>query len=148
MEIILREDIEKLGFKNDRVTVKNGYGVNFLIPQGKAVLATKSNIKVLEENLRQQSHKAAKEREEAQALADKIGALKISIGAKAGESGKIFGAVNTIQLADAIKAKGVDVDRKVLKLKEDSIKNVGTYTATARLHRDVSVEIEFEVVAE
>lgn len=148
MEIILREDIEKLGYKNDRVTVKNGYGVNFLIPQGKAVLATKSNIKVLEENLRQQSHKAAKEREEAQALADKIGALKISIGAKAGESGKIFGAVNTIQLADAIKAKGVDVDRKVLKMKEDSIKNVGSYTATARLHRDVSVEIEFEVVAE
>tara|TARA_R110001592_G_scaffold307299_2_gene580551 strand:- start:53807 stop:54253 length:447 start_codon:yes stop_codon:yes gene_type:complete len=148
MEIILKQDVEKLGYKNDIVSVKAGYGVNFLIPQGVAVLATKSNKKILAENLKQQSHKAAKEKQEAQVIADKLTALKLTIGAKAGESGKIFGAVNTIQLADAIKAKGVELDRKVLKMKEDSIKNVGSYTATARLHREITVEINFEVIAE
>ena len=134
MEIILREDVEKLGFKNDIVTVKNGYGLNYLIPQGKAVLATVSAKKVLAENLKQQAHKEAKVKEEAEALAAKIAKVTIKIGAKAGENGKIFGSINSIQLADAFKSQGLEVERKRISLKEDSVKTLGSYTATARLH--------------
>lgn len=148
MEIILREDVEKLGFKNDIVTVKNGYGLNYLIPQGKAVLATVSAKKVLAENLKQQAHKEAKVKEEAEALAAKIAKVTIKIGAKAGENGKIFGSINSIQLADAFKAQGLEVERKRISLKEDSVKTLGSYTATARLHKEVSQEFTFEVIAE
>ncbi len=148
MEIILREDVEKLGFKNDIVTVKNGYGLNYLIPQGKAVLATVSAKKVLAENLKQQAHKEAKVREEAEALAAKIAKVTIKVGAKAGENGKIFGSINSIQLADAFKAQGLEVERKRISLKEDSVKTLGSYTATARLHKEVSQEFTFEVIAE
>ena len=148
MEIILREDVEKLGFKNDIVTVKNGYGLNYLIPQGKAVLATVSAKKVLAENLKQQAHKEAKVKEEAEALAAKIAKVTIKIGAKAGENGKIFGSINSIQLADAFKSQGLEVERKRISLKEDSVKTLGSYTATARLHKEVSQEFTFEVIAE
>ncbi len=148
MDIILKQDIQNLGYKDDIVTVKNGYGLNYLIPQGFAVLATESAKKVLAENMRQRAHKEAKIKEEAQKLSEKVAGVALSIGAKAGENGKIFGSVNSIQLAEAFKNKGVAVDRKQIHLKEDSIKTLGKYTATIKLHREVSVEVEFDVVEE
>ena len=148
MEVILKQDIQNLGFKDDIVKVKNGYGLNYLIPQGFASLATESAKKVLAENQRQRAHKEAKVKEEAQKAAEKINGVSLSIGAKAGENGKIFGSVNTIQLAEAFKAKGLNVERKQILLKEDTIKTLGKYTATVQLHREVSAEFEFEVLEE
>lgn len=148
MEVILKQDIQNLGFKDDIVKVKNGYGLNYLIPQGFASLATESAKKVLAENQRQRAHKEAKVKEEAQKAAEKINGVSLSIGAKAGENGKIFGSVNTIQLAEAFKAKGLNVERKQILLKEDTIKTLGKYTATVQLHREVSAEFEFEVIEE
>ena len=148
MEVILKQDIQNLGFKDDIVKVKNGYGLNYLIPQGFAPLATESAKKVLAENQRQRAHKEAKVKEEAQKAAEKINGVSLSIGAKAGENGKIFGSVNTIQLAEAFKAKGLNVERKQILLKEDTIKTLGKYTATVQLHREVSAEFEFEVIEE
>ena len=146
MDIILRKDVANLGYKDDVVTVKNGYGLNYLIPQGIGVLATQSNRKVLAENLKQRAHKEAKIKEEAQQKADAIAKIEIKIGAKAGESGKIFGSVNTIQIADMLKANGVDVDRKAILIKGDAIKTLGAYTAEVKLHKEVNIEINFEVV--
>lgn len=148
MEIILKEDIPSLGHRNDIVTVKDGYGRNYLIPSGLAIQATPLNRKIHEENLRQRSHKEAKIKEEAEALASKLEGLTLTIGAKTSSSGKIFGSVNNIQIAEALGKEGIEVDRKNITLPEDQIKNVGNYKATIKLHRDVSVDIDFEVVTE
>ncbi|MEC8335175.1 MAG: 50S ribosomal protein L9 [Bacteroidota bacterium] len=148
MNIILKQDVDMLGSKFDVVTVKDGYARNFLIPQGLAVAATASNIKVNDEVIRQQAHKAAKAKEAATAIADKLEGLSLKLGAKAGESGKIFGSVNSIQLADAIQAAGYDVERKQISLADDTIKELGAYECTVKLHKDVVVTVKFEVVAE
>ncbi len=148
MNIILKQDVDMLGSKFDVVTVKDGYARNFLIPQGLAVAATTSNIKVNDEVIRQQAHKAAKAKEAATAIADKLEGLSLKLGAKAGESGKIFGSVNSIQLADAIQAAGYDVERKQISLADDTIKELGAYECTVKLHKDVVVTVKFEVVAE
>ena len=148
MNIILKQDVDMLGSKFDVVTVKDGYARNFLIPQGLAVAATASNIKVNDEVIRQQAHKAAKAKEAATAIADKLEGLSLKLGAKAGESGKIFGSVNSIQLADAIQAAGYDVERKQITLADDTIKELGAYECTVKLHKDVVVTVKFEVVAE
>lgn len=148
MEIILLQDVERLGSKDDIVEVKGGYARNFLIPTRKAIVATESAKKVLAENIKQRAHKEAKLKEEATKIADQIAGKKISIGAKTSTSGKIFGSVNTIQLAEAINKKGFNIDRKQITIPEDSIKEVGTHTAKIKLHKEVVIEIEFKVVAE
>lgn len=148
MEVILKKDVEKLGYKDDVVTVKNGFARNYLIPQGIAILATESAKKVLAENLRQRAHKEAKIKEEAEALLAKIEALELKVGAKAGEKGKIFGSVNNIQLAEALKEAGFDIERRKIQLKEDSIKELGAYEATIGLHKDVKAVLKFEVIGE
>lgn len=149
MEIILKQDVKNLGYKNDIVIVKPGYARNFLIPQGMAILATPSARKVLAEEIRQQAFKQERIKNEAAELAQVLEGLSLRIAAKASESGKIYGSVNNVQIANAIKeAKDLTVDRKQIIIKEDSIKEVGTYTAVIRLHKEVSVEISFEVFAE
>ncbi|PLX23139.1 MAG: 50S ribosomal protein L9 [Marinilabiliales bacterium] len=148
MEVILKEDIQNLGHKNDIVTVKNGYGRNYLIPNGLAVIATVSAKKMHEENIRQRAHKEEKIKNEAQEIANKIEKVSLSIGAKTSSTGKIFGSVNTIQIAEALKEKGYEIERKNISIPEDQIKEVGKYTATIKLHKEVSVDIEFEIVAE
>ncbi|MEY5043169.1 MAG: hypothetical protein RJA19_396 [Bacteroidota bacterium] len=148
MEIILKQDVDNLGSKHDIVTVKPGYARNFLIPQGIAVAATPSAKKVVAEVVRQQSHKAAKAMEQAQKLAAALGGLSLKIGAKAGESGKIFGSVNTIQIAEAIQAAGYDVERKQITLTTEHIKELGSYEATVKLYKDVKATVKFDVVAD
>ena len=148
MEIILLQDVARLGSKDDVVTVKNGFGRNFLIPQKMAVIATESAKKVLAENIKQRAHKEAKLKELALGVAEKIKTVQLVIGAKTSSTGKIFGSVNTIMLAEAINAKGFEVDRKQITIPEDSIKEVGNYTAKIKLHREVVVELGFEVVSE
>ena len=148
MDVILKQDVERLGAKNDIVAVKNGYARNYLIPQGFAVAATESARKVVAETIRQQSHKALKALEDAKALADKMSGVSVKIGAKAGESGKIFGSVNNIQVAEALAAAGYEVERKNIDLGTDTIRDLGSYTATVKLHKEVSAEVTFEVVAE
>ncbi len=149
MEIILKQDVKNLGYKNDVVNVKPGYARNFLIPQGMAILATPSARKVLAEEIRQQAFKQERIKKEATELAQVLEGLSLRIAAKASETGKIYGSVNNVQIANAIKeAKDLTVDRKQIIIKEDSIKEVGTYKAVIRLHKEVSVEISFEVFAE
>jgi len=148
MEIILIQDVNKLGQKDDIVNVKNGYGRNFLIPRGYAVSATSSAKKMHTENLRQRAHKEEKIKIAAQEIAGRMAGLKIVVGAKTSTSGKIFGSVNTIQLAESLKEKGFDIDRKNITLPEDQIKEVGNYKAIIKLHRDVRVEVEFEIKGE
>ena len=148
MEIILIQDVERLGAKDDVVNVKDGYARNFLIPQKKAIAATESAKKVLAENINQRAHNEAKIKEEATKIAEQIVNKKIKIGAKTSTSGKIFGSVNTIQLAEAINKKGFAIDRKQISIPADSIKEVGTHTAKIKLHKEVIVDIEFDVVAE
>lgn len=148
MDVILKTSVESLGEKDELVSVKAGYGRNYLIPQGKAILATTSARKVHEETLRQRSHKASKMLEEANALAEKLQNVVIKIGAKVGEAGKIFGSVNTVQLAEALKNEGFQVDRKAITIVEDSIKEVGSYKATVKLQKNIKVDINFEVVEE
>jgi large subunit ribosomal protein L9 len=145
MEVILKEDIAGLGYKNDIVEVKPGYGRNYLIPQGFAVIASKSNRKVMEENIKQASHKAEKIKKDAQDLADAIGETTLEIPAKVGESGKIFGKVTTLQIADALKAKGFEVDRKKITV-DSEVKTLGDYSATLDLHKEVKHKIAFTVV--
>lgn len=147
MELILKQDVSGLGYKNDIVKVKAGYGNNFLIPNGIAMIATDSNKRLVQENIRQAAHKASKIKQDAEALAAKIGELTVQLGAKAGESGKIFGAVTALQIADALKAKGFDIDRKKVVLKE-SPKQIGTYNVLLDLHKEVKHEIKVNVVAE
>ena len=148
MEVILKQDVEHLGYTNDVVKVRDGYARNYLIPRGLAEVATQGARKQLEETLRQRAHKEAQVREAAEKAAGQLAGKTISIPAKVGENGKIFGSVNTIMVADAIKALGVEVDRRHIKLKGDAIKSVGTYEAEVAFHRDVVRTIPFEVVAE
>lgn len=147
MEVILREDIQGLGYKNDTVEVKPGYGRNFLIPRGMAILASDSNKKMISENIRQAAHKAEKARKDAEEIAKKIGELTLEIKTKAGESGKIFGAITPIQVAEALVAQGHEVDRKRISF-EQKIKEVGEYTALLDLHKEVHHPIQIKVVAE
>lgn len=147
MEVILKDDVKGLGYKNDLVTVKAGFGRNYLLPQGLAVLADKTNKKIVAENVRQAAHKAEKVKADAQAVADKIGDVVTDLPAKVGESGRIFGRVTTLQLADALKAKGIDVDRKRLSFDQEPTA-VGEYTATLDLHREVKHKVRFNVVSE
>lgn len=146
MEIILKDDVKGLGYKNDLVTVKPGYGRNYLLPQGLAMLADKSAKKIVAENVRQASHKAEKVKADAQAVANQIGDQVFELPAKVGETGKIFGRVTTLQLADALKAKGIDVDRKRLSFDQEPT-TAGDYTATLNLHKEVKHTINFRVVA-
>jgi large subunit ribosomal protein L9 len=148
MEVILKQDVKGLGYKNDIVKVKNGYGRNFLIPQRIAVLATESNKKMQAEEIKQSSFKEQKLRTEATANAEKLSTVTVKVGAKAGESGKIFGSVTNIQIAEALKKAGYDVERKNIELNEEHIKTLGTYSAKVRLFKEVSATINFEVVAE
>ncbi len=149
MEVILKQDMPNLGQKDEIVKVRDGYGRNFLIPQGKATTATASAKKVLAENTKQRAHKEAKIKAEAQKTAEKMNGLKLKIGAKTSTTGKIFGSVNTIQVAEALKEKGYDLDRKNISLvNEDAIKEVGTYKAKVKLHKEVVVEVEFEIISE
>jgi large subunit ribosomal protein L9 len=147
MEVILKQDVTGLGYKNDVVKVKAGYGNNYLIPNGLALIANDSNKRLVNENVRQAAHKAAKIKQDAEALASKIGELTVEIRTKAGESGKIFGAVTALQIADALKAKGFDVDRKKVHLRE-APKQLGTYNVNLDLHKEVKHEIKVQVVAE
>ncbi|MBR5695753.1 MAG: 50S ribosomal protein L9 [Paludibacteraceae bacterium] len=147
MEIILLQDIQNLGYKDDVVKVKNGYGRNYLIPQGKAILATPSAKKQLEENLKQRAHKLAKIKADAEALAAKLNGVSLQIGAKTSATGTIFGSVNNIQIAEALAKQGFDIDRKIIYI-NDNVKELGSYKATVKLHKEVSAEINFEVVAE
>jgi large subunit ribosomal protein L9 len=147
MKIILKEDIYGLGYKDDVVTVKNGYGRNYLIPQGKAIIASESAKKVLAENLKQRAHKLAKIKAEAEELAAKIDGLVLTIGAKTSSTGTIFGLVNSIQVAEELAKKGFEIDRKIIVVK-DAIKEVGTYKAVVKLHKEVSATISLEVVSE
>ncbi|MCJ7449036.1 MAG: 50S ribosomal protein L9 [Bacteroidales bacterium] len=148
MEIILLQDVNKLGMKDDLVNVKDGYGRNYLIPRGYAIAATQSVKKMHAENLRQRAHKEEKIKAEAQEIAAKLADVKIVVGAKTSSSGKIFGSVNTIQISESLKEKGFDIDRKSITLPEDQIKEIGSYKAVIKLHREVKVEIDFEIVAE
>ena len=147
MQVILKEDVVNLGYKDDIVTVKDGYGRNFLIPQGKAVIASDSAKKVLAENLKQRAHKLAKIKADAQEVAAKLEGVSLTIGAKTSSTGTIFGSVTNIQIADELAKLGHNIDRKIIVVK-DNVKEVGHYKAVVKLHKEVSVEIPFEVVAE
>jgi len=147
MEIILKEDVANLGYKGDILKVKDGYGRNFLIPTKKAVLATESAKKMLAEDLRQRAHKLERIKNEALELAEKVKDITLTVGAKTSSTGKIFGAVGPIQIADAFEKAGFIVDRKVIVLKEP-VKEIGSYKTTLKLHKEVTVEVAFEVVSE
>ena len=149
MEVILKQDVHTLGYKNDLITVKDGYARNYLIPKGLAMIATETNKKVLAEVVKQKAHKEEKILNEAQELAKGLEALKVKIAAKAGTSGKIFGSVNDIQIVNALKEKhNFDIDRKHIDVDGDAIKELGEYTAKIRLHKEVLVELKFEVYGE
>ncbi len=148
MEVILLQDINNLGSKDDIVKVKDGYGRNYLIPQKMAIVANDSAKKILAENTKQRAHKEAKLKEEALALAAQLEGKSVTIGAKTSSAGKIFGSVNTIQLAEAITKLGFDIDRKQINLAGDSVKEIGSYTAKIKLHKEVIVDFNFEVVSE
>ena len=146
MEIILKEDIIGLGFKNEIVTVKAGYGRNYLIPFGKAVIASDSAKKMLAEELKQNANKLAKIKAEAEALAEKINAVSLVIATKVSATGQIYGSVNNLQLAEELQKKGIEVNRKIIVVKD--VKEVGSYVAQVKLHKDVTASLAFEVVAE
>ena len=147
MQVILKEDVINLGYKDDIVTVKDGYGRNFLIPTGKAVIASESAKKVLAENLKQRAHKLEKIKKDAEALAAKLEGVSLTIATKVSSTGTIFGSVSNIQIAEALAKLGHEIDRKIIVVK-DAVKEVGNYKAIVKLHKEVSVEIPFEVVAE
>ena len=147
MQVILKEDILNLGYKDDIVSVKDGYGRNYLIPQGKAVIASESARKELAENLKQRAHKIAKIKQDAQDLAAKIEGISLPIATKASATGKIYGSVTNIQIAEALAKLGHEIDRKIIVVK-DAVKEIGSYKAVVKLHKEVNVEIPFEVVAE
>lgn len=149
MEIILKQDVPKLGFKDDILTVKDGYAINYLIPKGMAILAISSEKKKLAETIKQRAFKEEKVKKEAEKLASKLRDIEVKIGAKAGTSGKIFGSVNALQIAEAIKNQfDIDLDRKKIVVDGDAVKEIGAYTATINLHKEVRFDIKFEVVAE
>lgn len=147
MKIILKENVAELGYKDDVVEVKDGYGRNYLIPQGKAVIASASALKRLAEDQKQRAHKIAKIRQDAEEAAAALEGVRLTIGAKTSSTGTVFGSVNTLQIAEALEKLGHNVDRKIIFLKEP-VKEVGVYTATIKFHKEVVKEIEFEVVAE
>jgi large subunit ribosomal protein L9 len=146
MKVILKDFVKGFGEKNDIVVVKNGYGRNYLIPQGLATIATPSAIKMAEENVRQAAHKQAKVKDDAQALADKLEGLKLTVPTKAGSNGKIFGSVTTIQLAQSLADRGFEVDKR--KISAPDMKNIGEYKASIQLHKEVTVEIDVDVTQE
>ena len=148
MELILREDVQNLGFKDDIVTVKPGYGRNFLIPQGLATLATPSARKVLAENLKQRAHKEKQVIEEANATAEQLKKMEVKIAAKVGAGDKLFGSVSNIDVAEAISKAGASIDKKFINIPGGTVKRTGPYNAKIRLHREVIVDFPFEVVAE
>ncbi|MBK9283462.1 MAG: 50S ribosomal protein L9 [Sphingobacteriaceae bacterium] len=148
MEVILKQDIKGLGYKNDMVTVRNGYGRNFLLPKGMAVLATDSAKKMHAEILKQSAFKEEKLRAEAVVNAEKLANVTVKVGAKAGENGKIFGSVTTIQVADALLKAGFNVERKNIEINGESVKQLGTYSAKVRLFKEITANVNFEVVAE
>jgi large subunit ribosomal protein L9 len=148
MEVILKQDMPSLGNANEVVKVKDGYGRNYLIPRGFAIMATSSAKKINAENLKQRAHKEEKVKNEALENAKKLEKVSLKIGAKTSSTGKIFGSVNTIQIAEALKEKGFDIDRKNITIAEDQIKEVGTHKVTVKLHREVKVEVSIEIVAE
>jgi len=148
MKVILKQEVKNLGEKDELVTVKNGYASNFLIPKGMAVLATESNQKQLAETMKQRAFKIEKQKKEAQKVIDFLKDVTIKVGAKAGENGKIFGSVTSIQIADAIRKLGHEVDRKAIIINEEHIKTLGTYTAKLKLMKDMVAEIKFEVIEE
>ena len=147
MEVILTQDMQGLGYKNDVISVKAGYGRNYLIPKGYAILANSSNKKMIEENVRQAAHKAEKLKKDAEGVAEQIGDLILEIGAKVGESGKIFGAITTLQISDALKDKGFEIDRKKINF-NTKVKEIGEYFVTIDLHKEVKKEVPFKVIAE
>ncbi len=149
MEIILKQDVPNLGFKDDLVTVKDGFANNYLIPKGLAILALPSEKKKLAETLRQRAFKEEKIRKEAEKLADKLQGIDVKIGAKVGTSGKIFGSVNALQIAEAIKNQfDLEIDRKRIMVDGDTIKELGVYTAKINLHKEVRIDLKFEVIGE
>ncbi|HQF00766.1 MAG TPA: 50S ribosomal protein L9 [Bacteroidales bacterium] len=148
MEVILKQDIENLGYENEIVKVKNGYARNYLIPKGMAILATDTNKKILAEVQRQKHFKERKLRKDAETTQKLIEKIELRIGAKAGTSGKIFGSVNAIQIAEALKEKGFDIDRKKVDVDGENIKELGNYIAKVHLYRDIKAELKFEVYAE
>lgn len=147
MEIILKEDVANLGYKNDIVTVKSGYGRNFLIPTGKAIIASPAAKKMLAEELKQRAHKLEKIKKDAETLAEALKNVSLTISTKVSSTGTIFGSVTNIQIADELEKLGHKIDRKIIVVK-DAVKEVGSYKAIVKLHKEVSVEIPFEVVAE
>jgi len=147
MDVILKKDAQPLGFKDDIVSVKNGFGRNFLIPQGVAILATQSARKMHAETIKQRAKKDEKLKGEAEAIAVTLAALTLKVGAKAGESGKIFGSINNIQIAEAIKEAGVVVERRAIKVTGGNPKELGSFEAEVKLHREVSTTIKFDVIA-
>jgi len=148
MEVILKQDIKNLGYKDDVVKVRDGYGRNFLIPKGYAIVANETNKKVLAETTKQRAHREEKIRTSAEATANALKDVTVKVGAKVGEKGKIFGSVTPIQIADALKKMGYEVDRRNISLNEEAIKSVGTYTADVRLYKDITAKVSFEVVEE
>lgn len=148
MNVILKQDLSNLGHKDDIVSVKDGYARNYLIPKGYAINATAQAKKVHDEILRQRAHKEAQLKKEAEKMAEEMKSLSLSIGAKTSTKGKIFGSVNTIQIAEALKEKGFDIERKYISIKDDLIKEIGSYSATVKLHKEVLVDIPFDIVSE
>ena len=147
MKVILKEDIHGLGYKDDVVTVKDGYGRNYLIPQQKAVLATESAMKVIAENLKQRAHKLAKIKADAEELAAKINGTTLQLGTKASSTGKVFGSVTSLQIAEAFEKQGLNIDKRTIILKEP-IKELGSFSVTVKLHKEVTAEVTVNVVAE
>ena len=148
MDVILKQDLSNLGYADDVLEVKPGYARNYLIPRGLAALATESNKKVLAENLKQRAHKAQKLKGDAEAVAKQLEAMTLQIGAKVGESGKIYGSITPLQIAEALYRHGVEVDRKKVHMDDEHIKALGIYTATVSLHKDIKAKVKFEVIAE
>jgi len=148
MNVILKQDLPNLGHKDDIVVVKDGYARNYLIPKGFAINATAQNKKVHEEILRQRAHKEAQLKDAALELAEELKKVSLTIGAKTSTKGKIFGSVNTIQIAEALTEKGFDLERKNISIKDDLIKEIGSYSATVKLHKEVLVDVPFEIVSE
>jgi large subunit ribosomal protein L9 len=149
MEIILKQDVPNLGHKDDIVTVRNGYAINYLIPKGFATMATPSAKKIHAENMKQREHKEAKIKEEAIALAAKLEGVQVTLATKVSSTGKIFGSVNNIQVADALALKGFDIDRRNITISgEANIKEIGIYDATVKCHRDIKANIKIEIVGE
>ncbi|HOE38293.1 MAG TPA: 50S ribosomal protein L9 [Bacteroidales bacterium] len=148
MEIILKQDVDNLGHKDEIVNVKPGYARNYLIPQGYAIMATASAKKVYEENMKQKAHKEAKLREDAEVVAEKMNGLSLRIGTKTSSTGKIFGSINTVMIAEALEKEGFNIERKNITLKGEAIKEVGNYEANVKIYKNIKVVVPFEVYSE